>query len=113
VRTSLRSERHSSPCSWIDCAASDFPPLGQDADGVVPWAVAPTKSGFCCHSYAIMPLILPHLSERTLFIIACVVTALTLFVMGTMKVRQTRKEEGGLVPTGGEGMARRSLNADR
>lgn len=37
--------------------------------------------------YAIAPLVFPHLSSHALFLIACVVTALTLFVMGAVKVR--------------------------
>jgi DNA damage-binding protein 1 len=35
--------------------------------------------------YALMPLIFPNLSEQSLFTIACVVTAVTLFVMGAIK----------------------------
>lgn len=40
--------------------------------------------------YAIVPLVFPHLSSHALFLIACVVTALTLFVMGAVKVRAPR-----------------------
>lgn len=35
-----------------------------------------------------MPLLVPSLGESTLFIIACVVTGLTLFGMGAIKVRE-------------------------
>jgi len=35
--------------------------------------------------YALMPLCFPHLGSKALFNIACVVTALTLFVMGAVK----------------------------
>ena len=46
----------------------------------------------CCvspASYAVVPLIFPGLSAKILFIIACVVTAITLFVMGAIKVRHS------------------------
>jgi len=35
--------------------------------------------------YALMPLCFPHLGSKALFNIACVVAALTLFVMGAVK----------------------------
>jgi len=38
--------------------------------------------------YTIVPLIFPGLDSHALFIVACSVTAITLFVMGAIKVRK-------------------------
>lgn len=37
--------------------------------------------------YAVVPLVVPDLGSHALFLIACVVTAVTLFLMGAVKVR--------------------------
>ena len=47
----------------------------------------------CTHSYAVVPLIFPHLSSHALFLIACAVTAVTLFLMGAVKVRQQQQQQ--------------------
>ena len=46
--------------------------------------------------YALVPLIFPHLGAPALFNIACIVTALTLFVMGAVKSK-FRYVDWGLV----------------